>query len=90
MIILIVVTLTLFFTAAIAEIGGGYLIWSWIKKKKPIILGLVGGVILFIYGILPTMQPSNFGRVYASLRWNLRNIFYYLGSNDRQEEARSI
>jgi small multidrug resistance family-3 protein len=23
-------------------------------------------VILFIYGILPTLQPSNFGRVYAA------------------------
>ncbi|HEY7569924.1 MAG TPA: YnfA family protein [Nitrososphaeraceae archaeon] len=56
----------LFFAAAIAEIGGGYLIWSWIRKKKTIILGLVGGIILFIYGILPTLQPSNFGRVYAA------------------------
>jgi small multidrug resistance family-3 protein len=56
----------LFFAAAIAEIGGGYLIWSWIRKKKTVILGLAGGVILFIYGILPTLQPSNFGRVYAA------------------------
>jgi small multidrug resistance family-3 protein len=31
-----------------------------------VILGLGGGVILFIYGILPTPQPSNFGRVYAA------------------------
>jgi small multidrug resistance family-3 protein len=63
---LIIVTLALFFAAAIAEIGGGYLIWSWIRKKKTLILGLVGGVILFIYGIIPTLQPSNFGRVYAA------------------------
>ena len=27
---------------------------------------MVGGVILFIYGIIPTLQPSNFGRVYAA------------------------
>jgi small multidrug resistance family-3 protein len=66
MIILIIVSLTLFFTAAITEIGGGYLIWSWIRKKKTIILGLAGGIILFIYGILQTMQPSNFSRVYAA------------------------
>jgi drug/metabolite transporter superfamily protein YnfA len=26
----------------------------------------LGGVILFIYGIIPTLQPSNFGRVYAA------------------------
>src|SRR2546423_5151247 len=65
-IMLIIVTLALFFAAAIAEIGGGYLIWSWIRKKKTLILGLVGGVILFTYGIIPTLQPSNFGRVYAA------------------------
>ena len=63
---LIIVTLALFFAAAIAEIGGGYLIWSWIRKKKTLILGLAGGVVLFIYGIIPTLQPSNFGRVYAT------------------------
>jgi small multidrug resistance family-3 protein len=58
--------LSLFFAAAIAEISGGYLIWSWIRKKKTIILGLIGGVVLFIYGIIPTLQPANFGRVYAA------------------------
>jgi small multidrug resistance family-3 protein len=50
--LLVVVTLSLFFAAAIAEIGGGYLVWSWIRKKKKLILGLVGGIILFIYGIV--------------------------------------
>lgn len=28
--------------------------------------GVFGGIILFIYGIIPTLQPSNFGRVYAA------------------------
>ena len=28
--------------------------------------GLFGGIILFIYGIIPTLQPSNFGRVYTA------------------------
>ena len=63
---LILVTLSLFFAAAIAEIGGGYLVWSWIRKKKRLVVALVGGAILFIYGIIPTLQPSNFGRVYAA------------------------
>ena len=65
-IILLLVTLALFFSAAIAEIGGGYLVWLWIRKKKRLSVGLVGGVILFIYGIIPTLQPANFGRVYAA------------------------
>jgi small multidrug resistance family-3 protein len=64
---LILVTLALFFAAAVAEIGGGYLVWSWIRrKKKKLLLGLAGGLVLFIYGIIPTFQPANFGRVYAA------------------------
>ncbi len=59
-------SLGLFLLAALGEIGGGYLIWLWIRQKKKIILGVVGGVVLFTYGIIPTFQPSNFGRVYAA------------------------
>jgi|SRR5690349_7990893 small multidrug resistance family-3 protein len=59
-------SIALFLLAALAEIGGGYLVWLWIKQKKKIIFGIVGGIILFTYGIIPTLQPSNFGRVYAA------------------------
>lgn len=52
--------------AAIAEIGGGYLVWKWLRERKGVVFGLFGGVILFIYGIIPTLQPANFGRVYAA------------------------
>ena len=48
------------------EIGGGYLVWLWIREKKTIALGLLGGIILFVYGIIPTFQPAHFGRVYAA------------------------
>jgi small multidrug resistance family-3 protein len=48
------------------EIGGGYLVWLWIRKNKGLLLGLIGGVVLFLYGIIPTLQPANFGRVYAA------------------------
>ena len=56
----------LFLLAALAEIGGGYLVWLWIRQNKKIIFAIVGGIILFTYGIIPTLQPSNFGRVYAA------------------------
>ena len=56
----------LFLLAALAEIGGGYLVWLWIRQKKKIIFGIVGGIILFTYGVIPTLQPSNFGRIYAA------------------------
>jgi len=58
--------IALFFAAALLEIGGGYLVWTWIKKKKPWFFGLLGGLILFLYGVIPTLQPANFGRVYAA------------------------
>jgi small multidrug resistance family-3 protein len=63
---IIIVTLGLFFAAALMEIGGGYLVWLWIREKKGILIGLIGGVILFLYGIIPTLQPSHFGRIYAA------------------------
>jgi small multidrug resistance family-3 protein len=63
---IIVVTLGLFFAAALMEVGGGYLVWQWIREKKGILIGLTGGIILFLYGIIPTLQPSQFGRIYAA------------------------
>lgn len=53
--------------AGLAEIGGGYLIWLWLREAKPLWFGVLGGLILIAYGILPTLQrfPS-FGRVYAA------------------------
>jgi small multidrug resistance family-3 protein len=61
-----IITLGLFFVAAVLEIGGGYLVWQWIREKKGIVMGLIGGIILFVYGIIPTLQPSHFGRTYAA------------------------
>src|ERR687895_2802002 len=61
-----IITLVLFFVAALMEIGGGYLVWQWFREKKGILIGLIGGVILFLYCIIPTLQPSHFGRTYAA------------------------
>lgn len=62
----IFVSFIVFLIAALAEIGGGYLIWSWLRKKKKVVLGIFGGMILFAYGVLQTFQPAEFGRVYAA------------------------
>lgn len=59
-------SIILYFAAALAEIGGGYLVWKWLRERKGIIFGVFGGIVLFLYGIIPTLQPSNFGRVYAA------------------------
>jgi len=62
----IVTTLAVFFFAALLEIGGGYLVWKWLREHKGKIFGLIGGLILFVYGMVPTLQPAEFGRVYAA------------------------
>jgi small multidrug resistance family-3 protein len=59
-------TLGLFFFAALLEIGGGYLVWKWLREHRGKVFGLIGALVLFSYGIVPTFQPANFGRVYAA------------------------
>jgi small multidrug resistance family-3 protein len=60
-------SLFLFVIAGLAEIGGGYLIWLWLREKKQVWLGIIGAVILVLYGVIPTLQDyPNFGRVYAA------------------------
>jgi small multidrug resistance family-3 protein len=79
-------SLFLFFIAGLCEIGGGYLVWLWLREDMSWMLGVVGGFILFLYGIVPTFQPSYFHRIYAAyggvfivmaLLWGLifENIF---------------
>ncbi|HEY5884531.1 MAG TPA: YnfA family protein [Pyrinomonadaceae bacterium] len=57
----------LFFVAAgLCEIGGGYLVWLWLREGKSIFYALAGAAVLILYGVIPTLQPANFGRVYAA------------------------
>jgi small multidrug resistance family-3 protein len=57
----------LFIAAGLAEIGGGYLIWRWLREGAPLIIGAAGAIILVLYGIVPTLQrSSDFGRIYAA------------------------
>jgi small multidrug resistance family-3 protein len=60
-------TIGLFLAAGLAEIGGGYLIWRWLREGAPLIVGIAGAIILVGYGIIPTLQrSSDFGRIYAA------------------------
>ncbi len=59
-------SVALFVLAGLLEIGGGYLVWLWLRDGKAVILGALGGLVLFLYGIVPTFQPAHFGRVYAT------------------------
>ena len=59
-------SLQLFLAAGVCEIGGGYLVWLWLRNGRGIALGAIGGLVLFLYGVLPTFQTASFGRVYAA------------------------
>ena len=50
-------TILLFILAGIFEIGGGYLVWLWLRENKEVVFGLLAGLTLAIYGIIPTFQP---------------------------------
>lgn len=65
-IVIVPKSLLLFFIAGLCEIGGGYLIWLWLREGRSFWIGLAGGLILVLYGIIPTLQPASFGRVYAA------------------------
>ena len=56
----------LFFVAGLCEIGGCYLVWLWLREHRGLALGVIGGMVLILYGVVATMQPANFGRVYAA------------------------
>ena len=61
----IVRSLLLFLIAGVCQIGGGWLMWKSIKDGGPAWWGLLGGLVLILYGIIPTLQTSHFGCIYA-------------------------
>ena len=62
----ILTSLFVFVVAGLCEIGGGYLVWLWLRDGRSLLYGILGGVILAVYGLVATLQTANFGRVYAT------------------------
>ena len=62
----IAVSLFYFVLAGLCEIGGGYLVWLWLREGRRIWFAVLGAAVLILYGVIPTLQPANFGRVYAA------------------------
>jgi small multidrug resistance family-3 protein len=62
----IIKSILYFILAGLLEIGGGYLVWLWLRESKPLWYAIIGAAILVLYGIIPTLQPAHFGRVYAA------------------------
>ena len=64
-------SLALFLAAGLCEIGGGYLVWLWIQKGVG--LGALGGAVLFLYGVIPTLQPAHFSHCMSRPRRHFRH-----------------
>jgi small multidrug resistance family-3 protein len=60
-------TLALFVLAAVAEIGGAWLVWQGVREHRGIAWVGAGIVALAAYGLVATRQDdANFGRILAA------------------------
>jgi small multidrug resistance family-3 protein len=57
----------LFVLAAVAEIGGAWLVWQGVREHRGLLLVGGGVVALGAYGFVATLQPDpHFGRILAA------------------------
>ena len=60
-------SLALFLLAALAEIGGAWLVWQGVREDRGLLFVGGGIVALGAYGFVATLQPDpNFGRILAA------------------------
>lgn len=60
-------SILLFVVAAIAEIGGAWLVWQGVREHRGLVWVGAGVIALGAYGFVATFQPDpNFGRILAS------------------------
>lgn len=60
-------SIVLFLVAALAEIGGAWLVWQGVREHRGWIWIGAGVIALGLYGFVATLQPdANFGRILAA------------------------
>ncbi|WP_395728395.1 YnfA family protein [Nakamurella sp.] len=60
-------SILLFVVAALAEIGGAWLIWQGVREHRGLLWIGAGVVALGLYGFVATLQPdAHFGRILAA------------------------
>nr|WP_197043333.1 YnfA family protein [Saccharothrix sp. NRRL B-16314] len=63
----VVRSLVLFALAALAEIGGAWLVWQGVREHRGLLWIGAGVVSLGLYGFVATLQPdAHFGRILAA------------------------
>lgn len=64
---MVVKSILLFILAAVAEIGGAWLIWQGVREHRGLLWVGAGVIALGLYGLIATLQPdANFGRILAA------------------------
>lgn len=60
-------SVALFVLAAVAEIGGAWLVWQGVREHRGVLWVGLGVISLGLYGFVATFQPDpNFGRILAA------------------------
>ena len=60
-------SILLFAVAALAEIGGAWLVWQGVREQRGMLWIGAGVIALGLYGFVATLQPDpNFGRILAA------------------------
>ena len=60
-------SLALFVAAAVAEIGGAWLVWQGVREHRGWVWIGAGIIALGVYGFVATLQPdAHFGRILAA------------------------
>ena len=60
-------SILLFVLAAIAEIGGAWLVWQGVREQRGWVWMGLGVIALGLYGFVATLQPdAHFGRILAA------------------------
>jgi small multidrug resistance family-3 protein len=63
----VVRSIVLFLVAALAEIGGAWLVWQGVREHRGLLWIGAGVVALGLYGFVATFQPDpHFGRILAA------------------------
>ena len=60
-------SIALFVLAAVAEIGGAWLVWQGVREQRGLAWIGAGVIALGLYGFVATLQPdAHFGRILAA------------------------
>lgn len=78
--------------AGLAEIGGGYLVWRWLREDAVLWVGLVGALILVLYGVIHSDMAGrrSLRSGLCGLRRGIRRAIAPLGLVARWHPARSL